>query len=299
MQPEGIIDAAAAGRLATERILGVPLVGWAAHRLYQFVPIERITVMGGDQAVASWAARHGLRHVQPPSGDTADPSAIRADPRRPFLIHAGREINATPIQRLFIEDDSTLELARAVAIGLPPDHPCIRGIRRWRLPINKTVRAIVTDVDGVLTDGGIHFTGWIRGGRVFNTKDGLGHHLLAAKGIKVGWLSATSEAESISGRAQMLGVEFVDAAKGDKGPRFDALCQRMGVLPAEVVYLGDDVNDLPAIERAGLSACPADAHPALRARVDLVLETPGGHGCLRELAATLLDAAACAPAGRH
>ncbi|MDX2115318.1 MAG: HAD hydrolase family protein, partial [Planctomycetota bacterium] len=83
-------------------------------------------------------------------------------------------------------------------------------------------------------------------------------------------------------------VQHVDAGPGPKGPRFTELCERMGVPPAEVVYLGDDVNDLPAMALAGLSACPADARPEVRARVDLVLDAPGGRGAFRELADVVL-----------
>ncbi|MEC9374555.1 MAG: HAD hydrolase family protein, partial [Planctomycetota bacterium] len=66
-------------------------------------------------------------------------------------------------------------------------------------------------------------------------------------------------------------------------------CEKLAVAPEETIYIGDDLNDLPAMELAGFSACPADARPEVRARVDLVLATRGGAGVFRELADMLLD----------
>lgn len=152
------------------------------------------------------------------------------------------------------------------------------------------VQAVISDVDGVLTDGRI---GRLSDGsalRQFHVHDGIGHKALVRAGVKVAWLSATVERESILGRARMVGLEesLVDTGEGDKGPRFEALCRKLGVEPARVVYLGDDVNDLPAMERAGLSVCPADAHPTVLAAAAVVLGAPGGRGAFRELADAIL-----------
>ena len=100
---------------------------------------------------------------------------------------------------------------------------------------------------------------------------------------------------SIERRATQLKVPIVDAAPGDKGPRLREICRRLAIDPTQVLYLGDDVNDLPAIELAGCSACPADAAPAVRARVDLVLDAAGGHGAFREAAEIVLAGRAAPP----
>ena len=93
-----------------------------------------------------------------------------------------------------------------------------------------------------------------------------------------------------SGHAETIGVEFVDAGSGDKGPRFLALCERMGVEPEAVVYLGDDVLDLPAMEHAGLTVCPADAADAVVEAADVVLGIAGGDACFRALAELIVGA---------
>jgi 3-deoxy-D-manno-octulosonate 8-phosphate phosphatase KdsC-like HAD superfamily phosphatase len=86
----------------------------------------------------------------------------------------------------------------------------------------------------------------------------------------------------------MLRVPIVDTGEGPKGERFLSICGRAGVEPRQAIYLGDDVNDLPAMRRAGASACPADARPEVKAAADLVLECAGGRGAFRELADILL-----------
>lgn len=159
------------------------------------------------------------------------------------------------------------------------------------------IDAVVSDVDGTLTNGQIHCPGdGSPPGRSFHTSDGLGTHLLLDAGISVAWLSATSEGGSIATRARMLRVPIVDAAPGPKQPRFLAICERLKVPPERVAYIGDDVNDLECMELAGLSACPADAHTHVRARADLVLTAPGGRGAFRELADLILAARGRSPA---
>ncbi|HBS29276.1 MAG TPA: hypothetical protein DEB06_07455, partial [Phycisphaerales bacterium] len=148
-------------------------------------------------------------------------------------------------------------------------------------------------VDGVLTDGGIGYAHGPEAGRTFSTHDGLGHALLREAGIGFAWLSATTNDASILKRAGQLGVSVVDTGSGDKGPRFLSVCERLGVAPGAVLYLGDDRNDLPAMRLAGLSACPSDARPEVRNFVDLVLDTPGGAGAFREAADIVLAGLGC------
>lgn len=278
---------------------GVPVALWPVRALIGSIPLNGIRIVTADERLIALAGRHSLG-VAPDLLEARRSGALIADPRQPLCslesvrraLAAGESslvgAQIVPIERLRIEDEATWQVAAAVAAGLPPDHPCVAGIARLRLPLGTSIRAIVSDVDGCLTDGGIAYAGSPEAVRTFNTHDGLGHHLLAQAGVVVGWLSATSNGASIERRAAQLEVRFVDAARGDKGPRFLELCRRMGVEPSETLYLGDDVNDLPAIALAGLSACPEDARPEVRAVVDLVLEHPGGRACFRELADIVL-----------
>lgn len=152
------------------------------------------------------------------------------------------------------------------------------------------LEAVITDVDGVLTDARIGVTSDGADIRFFHMRDGMGGRLLQAAGVQIAWLSAGRDTGAIRRRADMLDVVAVDVGHGDKGPRFEALCQGLGVAPKGAAYLGDDVNDLPAMERAGLSACPHDAVREVREAADIVLATPGGHGAFREFAELVLAA---------
>ncbi|MEM1422716.1 MAG: HAD family hydrolase, partial [Planctomycetota bacterium] len=146
------------------------------------------------------------------------------------------------------------------------------------------VRAIVSDVDGTLTDGSLYTTSDGHVMRRFTTVDGMGHNVLHNAGVRIAWLSATSEGASVARRAEMLRVRHIDTGSGDKAPRFRALCEEMGVEAARTLYIGDDINDLPAMALAARSFCPSDAHRAVASAVDRVLTRPGGHGAFRELA---------------
>lgn len=282
-------------------ILGVPLVLWPVRALLHIAPIDRIAVVTSDAGIAGLAGRHGLS-VLPPSPSLRNDPGILLDPLQPFVststvdralssnLARVVELQTSSIERLRIEDEQSYELIAALARGLDPEHPCIRGIRALRRPLSADIKAVVCDVDGTLTDGSLVLAGEENApsARVFNTHDGLGTKLLQHAGVHIAWLSATGSAQSIIARAAQLGVEHVDVGTGPKAPRFQSLCQRLRIPASQVLYLGDDVNDLPPMALAGLSACPADARPEVRARADLVLEAPGGRGAFRELADILL-----------
>jgi len=152
------------------------------------------------------------------------------------------------------------------------------------------LQAVITDVDGVLTDARIGVTSDGADIRFFHMRDGMGTKLLQQAGLQIAWLSAGRDTGAIRSRAEMLDVVAVDVGHGDKGPRFEALCRSLGVAPDATAYLGDDVNDLPAMALAGLTACPHDAAHQVRDAVDVVLATPGGEGAFREFAEMVLAA---------
>lgn len=301
MSVRGIVDATresgtgAPGALLGRSVNGVPLVLWGFGALRRVLAADAITVVGGGDGVRSVCERAGIAWVGPrPRGDGS--GVVVLDPSRPLCGASSirraietknadlRAFQISALERIRVRDEGELEAFAALAKGLGPAHALTAGVSRLRLPVGKRIEAVVTDVDGCLTDGTLFRDGNGGVSRGFCTKDGIGHQVLEAAGIKVGWLSTAMEGDAIRLRAQSLGVGTIDVSTGDKGPRFEALCVRMGVEPGRVVYLGDDTNDLPAMERAGWCACPADAHPAVRARADVLLERAGGRGCFRELA---------------
>lgn len=302
--PVILIDGSAAPpETLMRRMLGVALVLWPLRALRRVASLDRVGVMTSEAGIIGLASGHGVYPLPPSPATRAAPGLI-VDPLQPFITESTLraalaaangaavmlgEFQTTPIERIRIEDEESFELASALARGLPPTHPAIAGLARLRLPLGIDIRLVVSDVDGTLTDGGVALGDSPHAQRTFHTHDGLGTHLLRQAGIKVAWLSATSSGRSIERRADMVGIDAVDAGEGPKGPRFIDICRRLATEPAQALYLGDDVNDLPAMRLAGLSACPADARPEVRAAADLVLEADGGRGAFRELADILIS----------
>lgn len=151
------------------------------------------------------------------------------------------------------------------------------------------VRLVITDVDGVLTDGGLYYG---EAGEVikrFHVRDGLGIRLLEQVGIETAVISGRASA-ALSKRISDLGIKLVRTSVGDKGAASRELMAEAGVSPEEAIFLGDDLIDVLGFQACGLSAVVADAPSYVREIADLTLETKGGDGALRELADRILVA---------
>lgn len=151
------------------------------------------------------------------------------------------------------------------------------------------IKAIVFDVDGVLTDGGLWYgpTGEVM--KRFDVKDGHAMVLARLTDLPIAVLTARSSS-IVEVRAQELKLAKVYQGRREKGPAFEELCGELGFSPSETAYMGDDVNDLPALNRAGLSGCPFDAAASVREAVHFVSGRPGGHGAAREFIELVLKA---------
>ena len=137
----------------------------------------------------------------------------------------------------------------------------------------RRIRLVCFDVDGVLTDGGLWYGPDGEVMKRFDVKDGHALVLARLTGLKVALLTARTS-RIVETRGKELQLTRVLQGKKYKGPAFDALCAELEVDPDCAAYMGDDVNDLPALERAGLAACPADAAPEVRAACHLTGATP-------------------------
>jgi len=155
----------------------------------------------------------------------------------------------------------------------------------------RRVRALVLDVDGVLTDGGMYYGAAGQELKRFDAKDGMGLRLVQEAGIAVAFITAEKN-EIVLRRAEKVKVRDVFAGVDDKLAAFTSFLASRGIAPAEAAYMGDDVNDLPPMGRAGLALAPADAVPAVRKAAHWVASLPGGHGAVREACDALLSARA-------
>jgi YrbI family 3-deoxy-D-manno-octulosonate 8-phosphate phosphatase len=152
----------------------------------------------------------------------------------------------------------------------------------------KKVRAVVLDVDGVLTDAGMYYGPQGEALKKFNTRDGMGIRLLRDAGIGIALITGENS-EAVLRRAEKLQITDVFIGVDDKLPVLEAYLEREGLSFGDIAYMGDDVNDLPCLEKAGLPCAPADAMPPILAVAALVTRRKGGEGAVRELADRILD----------
>ncbi len=146
----------------------------------------------------------------------------------------------------------------------------------------KNIKLFATDIDGVMTDGGMYYSNSGDVFKRFNVKDGMGLVLLKKFGIKTAIISADTGA-IIDNRATRLAIDFVGQGVLDKLAKAKELCQEMNISLAEIAYIGDDVNDAELLKHAGIKACPADAVDEVKGIKDIIiLKSCGGNGAVRE-----------------
>jgi 3-deoxy-D-manno-octulosonate 8-phosphate phosphatase (KDO 8-P phosphatase) len=150
-----------------------------------------------------------------------------------------------------------------------------------------SIRLILLDVDGVLTDGAVVMHGDGLESKRFHIRDGIVLVWAQRVGLKVGILSARHSA-STTQRAAQLGISLVHQGVASKAAAYDQILSDVSVTDAEVAYMGDDIVDLAVLRRVGLSAAPSDAVADVRACVDFVSRYPGGEGAVRELVEMIL-----------
>jgi 3-deoxy-D-manno-octulosonate 8-phosphate phosphatase (KDO 8-P phosphatase) len=149
------------------------------------------------------------------------------------------------------------------------------------------------DVDGVLTDGsvcwGVEAGGALLELKAFNVKDGLGISLARAAGLEVAWITGRRSA-IVEKRAAELDVRYVAQWARNKRRVLEELTARLGLTREQVLYIGDDLNDLPAFAAAGTRVAVADAVAEVQDAADWVTEARGGAGAVREVVERVLRA---------
>lgn len=150
------------------------------------------------------------------------------------------------------------------------------------------IKILVTDVDGVLTDGGLYYTSEGLIMKKFNVKDGMGMKLLRENGIKNAIIT-TDTSELIKIRGDRLKVDYLYLGVWDKDKKMLEICEQENISPEQVAFIGDDVNDLGIIDAVGLSASPNDAVAVIKNNVDIILTNNGGNGAFREFADLIIS----------
>jgi N-acylneuraminate cytidylyltransferase len=171
----------------------------------------------------------------------------------------------------------------AAELDEPSDWPIIEGLLRPRVAAAKDIRLLVVDVDGTLTDGGMYYDANGEALKKFNTRDAKGLLMLRDAGVRICIVTQENSAV-VHARMRKLGLTDYFPGVTDKpawlaehGPRFQASLE-------QTAYIGDDLNDLACLRVVGLSCCPSDAVPEVRAAAQYVCTAAGGAGAVREVA---------------
>ena len=146
----------------------------------------------------------------------------------------------------------------------------------------KTIKLLILDVDGVMTDAGMFFTENGDQFKKYNAKDGMAIMALTKKGFQVGIISSGFKLEMVKARAELLKIQHIYVGRDEKIGILKEWCQKLDISLDNVAIIGDDINDLSIMNAVGFSACPADAVYRVKKTVDLVLTKKGGDACVRE-----------------
>jgi 3-deoxy-D-manno-octulosonate 8-phosphate phosphatase (KDO 8-P phosphatase) len=151
------------------------------------------------------------------------------------------------------------------------------------------VKLMIFDVDGVLTDGSLHYGADGEALKTFNVHDGLGIKLLQEAGVKTAIISARKSPQ-VTRRAADLGIEFLHQGGHDKLTPFHSLLAQTGLTAEQVGFIGDDVVDLPILTRVGFAVGVPNGRPDVIRRAHHITQAAGGRGAVREVCELLLKA---------
>ncbi|HAW20948.1 MAG TPA: 3-deoxy-D-manno-octulosonate 8-phosphate phosphatase [Flavobacteriales bacterium] len=184
---------------------------------------------------------------------------------------------------LTISDDPTVSEIEALAAKLdcPLSNLIIFNMQAQSLDWQK-IKFVFLDVDGVLTEGGMFYTEEGAEFKRFDTKDGMAIKEAMKVGIQFGIISSGINKAVIQNRADMFGIKKVYVGAEPKVKIAETWLQDLGIGWDEVGYLGDDINDLKMFEKVGIAACPSDATNPNKRAASFLLQSKGGHGCVRE-----------------
>lgn len=151
------------------------------------------------------------------------------------------------------------------------------------------ITCILSDVDGVMTDGRIIYDNNGVETKQFHVRDGLGIKLWMRSGFRFAILTARTS-DIVQQRATELGIDSIRQGSADKAAAAQEMIAQLGCQPDQVCYIGDDLPDIPVMQRVGLAVAPADAAADTQSAAGWVLGSGGGQGAVRELVERLLRA---------
>lgn len=173
-------------------------------------------------------------------------------------------------------------------IDEPTDWTILESIMRSNRKYQPDIKLFVSDVDGVLTDGGMYYTEDGNEMKKFNTKDGVAFRMLHENNVKTAIITGETTG-IVSNRAKKMHVDYLFQGITDKITVLKGLCSELGISLEDVAYIGDDVGDIDCLSKVGMAACPSDAENVVKAIQNIhIMQRPGGHGCVREFVDTCI-----------
>ena len=151
------------------------------------------------------------------------------------------------------------------------------------------IKLVVFDVDGVLTDGKLILGENGNEYKSFHVRDGHGIVMLMETGCNVAVITARSS-KIVAERMSSLGIKYIYQGEKDKGKAIKNLFDQSGLMPSEIAYVGDDIIDLPAMDKVALPIAVADAHPEVRKIAKFITKNNGGQGAAREVCELIMIA---------
>jgi YrbI family 3-deoxy-D-manno-octulosonate 8-phosphate phosphatase len=151
------------------------------------------------------------------------------------------------------------------------------------------IRLFLLDVDGVMTDGGMYYSEDGNFQKKFHAKDGLALRRAIKTGLEIGFITSSTNIRIVTERAKTLHIPLVHVGEGKKVEIVEGWLKERNLEWKNLAYIGDDLNDMEVMLKAGLSVCPADAVRSIRKIAHIILEKKGGEGCVREMVEDVLD----------
>lgn len=152
----------------------------------------------------------------------------------------------------------------------------------------KKIKLFLTDCDGVLTDGGMYYFESGDEAKKFNTRDGMAFKLLKEKNIKIGIITG-EDTKIVLNRGKKLKMDYIFLGINKKIEIVDKIINELGINYENVLYVGDDINDLDVIKKVGLSACPKDAENIIKETCHYISKKNGGDGVIRDIYNNFFD----------
>lgn len=149
-------------------------------------------------------------------------------------------------------------------------------------------KLILTDIDGVWTDGGMYYDQTGNEWKKFNTTDSVGVVFLRHLNIPVGIITG-EDTEIVKRRAEKLKIDHLYLGIKNKLAVFKELCEKLNISPEEVAYIGDNINDIPLLKAVGFSACPSNAPYYVQKFADVTIPTQGGDGAFKDFVEYILE----------